>query len=137
MWTYRAASDAHAAHAPAGVDGRRGPASGEGLFRSWHPPALLKNEALPSPRAALRRLEGEGNKREARLALANDLLDSQKGQDVGMWAGRADFFEKDLCRVSREVPMKDRLDARGMNRCPTEWYALRRETCGVANLVRG
>lgn len=79
VWTYRAASDDPA---PAGGDGRRGHGGvgGEGLFRSWCPPALLKNEALPSPRAALRRVEGEEKKREARLALANDLLDNQRGQ---------------------------------------------------------
>ena len=76
MWTYRAASDA-----PAGDDGRQGHGGGgEGMFRSWYPPALLKNETLPSPRAALRRVEGEEKKREARLALASDLLDTQRGK---------------------------------------------------------
>lgn len=53
---------------------------GEEAFRSWYPPALLKNETLPSPRAALRRLQGERQIREAHLALANSLLDEQKGQ---------------------------------------------------------
>ncbi|CAM9549175.1 unnamed protein product, partial [Ectocarpus sp. 13 AM-2016] len=53
---------------------------GEGLFRTWYPPALLKNESLPSPRAASRRVEGEGRKREARLALANSLLDDQRAE---------------------------------------------------------
>ncbi|CAB1113866.1 unnamed protein product [Ectocarpus sp. CCAP 1310/34] len=53
---------------------------GEGLFRTWYPPALLKNESLPSPRAAARRVEGEGRKREARLALANSLLDDQRAE---------------------------------------------------------
>lgn len=78
MWTYRAASDAPAA--PAGDHRRREPRGGAGQFRSWYPPALLKNEALPSPRAALRRVEGEEKKWEARLVLANDLLDSQRGK---------------------------------------------------------
>lgn len=76
VWTYRSASDAPA---PAGDDSRRGHVGGEGLFRSWYPPSLLKNEILPSPRAALRRVEGEEKKREARLALANQLLHNQKG----------------------------------------------------------
>eukprot|EP00903_Cladosiphon_okamuranus_P007920 g7648.t1 len=80
VWTYRAASDA-----PVSVDGRRGHSGSsgggdEGLFRSWYPPALLKNETLPTPRAALRRVEGEEKKRTARLALANDLLDEQRDQ---------------------------------------------------------
>ena len=52
---------------------------GKTFFRSWYPPALLKNEALPSPRAATRRVKTEGRKREARLAFANSLLDGQKG----------------------------------------------------------
>lgn len=102
VWTYRAASDAPAP-VPAGDDGGlRGNGGGEGLFRSWYPPTLLKNETLPSPRAALRRVEGEDKKREARLALANELLDSQKGRVVVSWAGGgADFSQKDGCCVLR------------------------------------
>ncbi|CAM9752939.1 unnamed protein product, partial [Scytosiphon promiscuus] len=61
---------------PAGNGG----GGGAGLFRSWYPPALLKGEPLPSPRAAVRRVEGEERKREARLALANSLLDGQRAQ---------------------------------------------------------
>lgn len=94
VWSHRAAVPGApgAAAAPGrasyaggiGGGGYRSPAcggdSGEGLFRTWHPPALLKNESLPSPRAAARRVEGEGRKREARLALANSLLDDQRGQ---------------------------------------------------------
>lgn len=70
------------------------------MFRSWYPPALLKNESLPSPRAAVRRVEGEERKREARLALANYLLDDQKGQVI-VWArfGGVDVLGKrcDVC----------------------------------------
>eukprot|EP00752_Nemacystus_decipiens_P012720 g11270.t1 len=77
VWTYRAACEPPA---PTGDDGRQGRGGGEGLFRSWYPPVLLKNETLPSPRAALRRVEGEEKKREARLALANELLDKQRDQ---------------------------------------------------------
>lgn len=95
VWSYRTPSDAPAA---AATDGSRrgyggggdhpssllspggGCGAGGGLFRSWHPPAMLKHESLPSPRAAVRRVEGEETKREARLALANFLLDDQKGQ---------------------------------------------------------
>lgn len=92
MWTNRAASGAPV---PAADDGGRGHCGGgdEGLFRSWYPPAVLKNETLPSPRAALRRVEGEEKKRAARLALAKSLLEDQRGQAVVMWAwGGGDFF---------------------------------------------
>lgn len=68
MWGYQTASSTPA------------PAHEGAVFRSWYPPTLLKNEVLPSPRSALRRVEGEEKKREARLALANDLLDEQRGQ---------------------------------------------------------
>lgn len=68
VWGHPAALDAPA------------PAHEGTLFRSWYPPTLLKNEILPSPRSALRRVEGEEKKREARLALANDVLDEQRGQ---------------------------------------------------------
>lgn len=97
VWSYRTPSDAPAAAATTTDGSRRGyggggdhPSSplspgggcdaGGGLFRSWNPPAMLKRETLPSPRAAVRRVEGEQKKREARLALANFLLDDQKGQ---------------------------------------------------------
>lgn len=48
-------------------------------FRSWYPPAMLKKETLPSPRTAIRRVEAERRKREARLALANFFLEDQTG----------------------------------------------------------
>ncbi|CAM9435508.1 unnamed protein product [Ectocarpus sp. 6 AP-2014] len=95
VWSHRAAvpgAPGAAAAAPGrasyaggiGGGGYRSPAcggdGGEGLFRTWYPPALLKNESLPSPRAAARRVEGEGRKREARLALANSLLDDQRAE---------------------------------------------------------
>ncbi|CBJ48663.1 hypothetical protein Esi_0046_0019 [Ectocarpus siliculosus] len=95
VWSHRAAvpgAPGAAATAPGrasyaggiGGGGYRSPAcggdGGEGLFRTWYPPALLKNESLPSPRAAARRVEGEGRKREARLALANSLLDDQRAE---------------------------------------------------------
>ena len=56
-------------------------ASGVGseFFRSWYPPLMLKSEALPSPRAAMRRVQTEGKKRDARLAFARSLLADQKG----------------------------------------------------------
>lgn len=93
VWSHRAvvprappptaAAPGRVGHAAA-AGGDRSPVcggdGGEGLFRTWHPPALLKNESLPSPRAAARRVEGEARKREARLALANALLEDQRGQ---------------------------------------------------------
>ncbi|CAM9270570.1 unnamed protein product [Ectocarpus fasciculatus] len=80
VWSHRAAAPV----APTAAGGGYRPpvcgGGGEGLFRTWYPPALLKNESLPSPRAAARRVEGEGRKREARLALANSLLDDQRAE---------------------------------------------------------
>lgn len=92
VWSFRAgASDATVdnrrgynvsgrGHPSSSAGGGKGGVTEEGLFRSWYPPALLKNETLPSPRAAVRRVEGEERKREARLALAKSLLDDQRGQ---------------------------------------------------------
>ncbi|CAM9162872.1 unnamed protein product [Hapterophycus canaliculatus] len=93
VWSYRAGASAAAAvhrrgnpasggahpSSSAGDDGVGG-AAAQGLCRSWYPPALLKNETLPSPRAAARRVEGEERKREARLILANSFLGIQRAQ---------------------------------------------------------
>lgn len=83
VWPYYLSSDTPAISSSYG---RRGygnvPSSipeAEELFRSGYPPALLKTEILPSPRAAARRVETEGRKREARLALASLLLEDQRG----------------------------------------------------------
>lgn len=87
VWAYRShPSAAFTGAGAARASGARGRGRGsaavaeEGAFRSWYPPALLKNESLPSPRAAQRRVEGEERKREARLALAKSLSGDQRGE---------------------------------------------------------
>ncbi|CAM9296384.1 unnamed protein product, partial [Laminaria digitata] len=74
----RGSSESRLSCKAGGGGGGGGGGGREAFFRSWYPPALLKNEALPSPRAATRRVETEGRKREARLAFANSLLEDQK-----------------------------------------------------------
>lgn len=87
VWAYRShPSAAFIGAGAARASGTRGRGRGSAAvaegeaFRSWYPPALLKNESLPSPRAAQRRVEAEERKREARLALAKSLSGDQSGE---------------------------------------------------------